>query len=165
MTRIALDAAENAPTVCVPFTGGLMESDDHLYFVRSADGFCKIGRSNDVRRRLSILRAASPHRLWMPYFLKGKGWQERVWHKAFAYNHHNGEWFRWDDKLAAAISAAVAGEEWIATLDPGDGWDVHQWRDRIADLEESAVDRNDRRIAGVRKTLPHPLLANRGGWA
>jgi len=119
---------------------------DHLYFVRNNEGFCKIGRSKDCAKRMRNLSIASATPLYPVLMIPLLGWQERVWHAAFAQDRANGEWFRWSDGLARAVEAARSGDEWIATLAlPTNGMPlryttVYQWRDHIADLEEAAVD-------------------------
>ncbi len=110
-----------------------------LYFVLSEAGFCKIGRTKDIRSRMRSLQNASASPLKLIMFLPGMGWQESVWHAAFGQDRRNGEWFRWSPELSAAIEAARSGEEWIATLN--DRSPNKLWRNRIADLEEIQLDR------------------------
>lgn len=116
---------------------------DCLYFVRSADGFCKIGKSGKIASRIHTLQNANPHHLSLTMYLPGMGWQERVWHMAFADWRRKGEWFEWNPHLEEAIEAARIGEEWIATLPENREWNPtgRSWRDIVADREESAMDR------------------------
>jgi hypothetical protein len=111
-----------------------------LYFVRSQDGFCKIGKTRSLISRLHTLQNASPTPLRLEMYLPGMGWQEKVWHAAFSEWRRKGEWFVWNRHLAEAIETARIGDEWIATLPEMREWSPHwrSWRDIIADMEESA---------------------------
>lgn len=116
---------------------------DHLYFVLNDDGFCKIGRSAYVAKRLSQLRSGNAQQLSLYMWLPGMGWQERVWHAAFRHIRHHREWYRVTPALRRAVEAARFGDEWIATLRHPRSHkpDDHFWfAERIADLEEAASD-------------------------
>lgn len=120
--------------------GGSAYGDD-LYFISNGASACKIGRTRNLPQRLANLQHASPTTLKVELTLVGMGWQERVWHAAFRHLRLRGEWFEYEPELSRAITAALEGGEWIATLEaPLEIMPDHQWRERIADLEEKAVD-------------------------
>jgi hypothetical protein len=148
-----------------PYSYGVEELGEaargSLYFV-SSGAYCKIGRAIDFPQRLSSLQTGTPERLKVEAVLPGMGWQERIWHTAFLHLRHRGEWFEWTDELQEAVTAALCGEEWIATLraeNMGDmsdspwAWQVQfladkspksvaefLWRNTVADAEEKLLE-------------------------
>lgn len=134
---------------------------DDLYFMATNAGHVKIGRGVKPRERLASVQCGCPFPLRLIGTLPGKGWQEKVWHRAFVDIHIRGEWFDETAELMRAIEAALAGEEWIATLEPSlrclrhawDQWtpeakevfaDPNElarsiWRNHVADIEERAL--------------------------
>lgn len=138
-----------------------MEADD-LYFIRANGGPCKIGRSRDVETRFRMTQTHCWDDLKLLGSLPGQGPMEKVWHKAFRAYRVRGEWFEWSRQLKRAINAALAGNEWIAELDPplqyrvraerewkeggpfpyhtnATAWAGTLWCERIADLEEQVL--------------------------
>lgn len=122
------------------YTNSDNAAGDDLYFVSTPEGFCKIGRTGNIVKRLATLQNASAQPLRAELVLPGMGWQERVWHSAFRHLRAKGERFQCSPELGRAINAAEQGEEWIASLtSPRDGMTDYQWRDHIADMEEAAL--------------------------
>ena len=70
----------------------LRKESDHLYFIQGKDSI-KIGRSNDVLRRLSQLQVSSPTKLEIIRVFYGRGCYEFTAHWAFQHIRINGEWF------------------------------------------------------------------------
>jgi hypothetical protein len=102
-----------------------LSNPDDLYFVRVKRGRVKIGRSANVAARVRVLQSASPMPLVLLGTVAGAGWQESLWHAAFASLRRTGEWFDYADDLPAAIRLAVAGDDWTAALqdEPPSDWD------------------------------------------
>ena len=100
------------PSVFHPFSG--------VYFVRMMpSGPIKIGRSNDIARRVHALQNGSPHGLkvcgWIPI---GSQWTEERVHTKFAHLRMRGEWFRPGSELFAFI--ASESNEWKNRAAPED---------------------------------------------
>ncbi len=157
--RTASERADQSRTIAAYRYEEIFPSDD-LYFVRCQEDRCKIGRTANVENRMKSLRNSSPYPLELMLTIPGHGWQEKVWHKAFAHVRRHLEWFELSPDLVKAMDAARDGKEWIATLTPpadmppASVWDVQTkflvdqsprairaflWRNYIADLEESAA--------------------------
>ena len=56
---------------------------DDLYFIQGSDGPVKIGRSQNVWKRLQNLQSGSPVSLECVCVLGGRGHEEKAWHAAF----------------------------------------------------------------------------------
>ncbi len=72
----------------------------HVYLFRSENGLYKIGSSEHVERRLSILRSSSPIAIdivWAEWFDNAL-LVEKKFHKKFAAKKHHGEWFILNDE-------------------------------------------------------------------
>jgi hypothetical protein len=83
-----------------------------VYFIETEDrAYVKIGFSMDVRKRLATLQIAYPcvFRLlgWMPGDLK----TEKRLHHTLAQHRHNGEWFRNNKDVRAAIESFTLHRE------------------------------------------------------
>lgn len=74
-----------------------------LYFVKLPSGPIKIGRTHDLRNRLAAIQVCCWEEFEWVVTCKGRGWEERDWHKAFREQHIRGEWFSWSAELEAAI--------------------------------------------------------------
>jgi hypothetical protein len=85
---------------------------DHLYIIQMAvTGDFKVGRSNDVKRRLGELQTGCPHRLRVILIAEGLGDREKGVHRAlrrYRTRYGKGEWFH---------------EEGIGSI-PVDLWDM-----------------------------------------
>ena len=69
---------------------------DYVYFIEADNGLVKIGKSKDVRKRLSALRGASPINLRLLFSIDCNGQAiktEKHFHKMFAAKRKHGEWF------------------------------------------------------------------------
>jgi hypothetical protein len=93
------------------------DSVDDLYFIRKGDNV-KIGRAKDPANRLKALQTGCPEKLELAEVLDGRGYEERVWHKAFANERLHGEWFLMSRQLSKAISLAARGRRWWDHLFP-----------------------------------------------
>lgn len=81
-----------------------------LYFIREkgADGYVKIGRTDNVQSRLKQLQSGNARRLELVRVLPGQGPTEEVWHALFANDRiKGGEWFRPTRRLLDAIEAGA----------------------------------------------------------
>lgn len=69
----------------------------HLYFIQAnVTGAIKIGRSKDVRKRLSQLQVGCPTKLRILLVMESQGWRERDLHRRLASHRirwGKGEWF------------------------------------------------------------------------
>lgn len=114
------------------------ERDDDLHFIQAESGPVKIGRGRDPKKRLTQCRTGSHEHLEIVAVLKGRGHEERVWHRAFHDTRLRGEWFRFDRDLKEAIRLAIRGEDWWNHLWPQSDFDwIGEDED---DLEEGVVD-------------------------
>lgn len=68
-------------------------ADDHVYFIKSASGGIKIGKANDVPKRLRALQTAHPVRLELLATCSGGRVREQWYHRRFARHRLHGEWF------------------------------------------------------------------------
>lgn len=73
-----------------------------IYFIRGGD-LIKIGKTNNLRSRLSGLQNGSSHPLEILLVLADTGALEKVLHRRFAKARAHGEWFRAEPKLLAYI--------------------------------------------------------------
>ena len=74
----------------------MRKSGEHLYIIQSAvTGAVKIGRSNDVEKRLKQLQTGSPYRLVLLAKFENKGCIEIYLHRELARYKSvmQGEWF------------------------------------------------------------------------
>lgn len=74
---------------------------EYVYFIRFRDAI-KIGVSHDVPRRLKELPWGE-----VLAVVPGSHWLERDWHRRFAGQRINGEWFKVTDGLLEAIKDAA----------------------------------------------------------
>ena len=77
---------------------------DHLYFIRSGP-YVKIGRSNNITKRLSSLKSMNPHGVHLVHYVENGGHLEHSLHERFKDSHHSGEWFLLDDEEVCEIVA------------------------------------------------------------
>jgi len=104
-----------------------MRGGTGLYIIQmGVTGDFKVGRSEDVERRLSELQTGSPHKLKVLLFAPGLGHLERSVHRTlrkYRCRYGKGEWFRESgfgqipDQLYNLFSAEVleAADWWKPT--------------------------------------------------
>lgn len=77
--------------------------EQFIYFIRSSEGFVKIGLSNNPEKRLKTLQTASPYKLDLAYKMKGNESLEKYLHLLFAPYRAYGEWFQFSDAIIKFI--------------------------------------------------------------
>ena len=79
----------------------------HVYLVRTTEGLCKIGITQDMDTRINALKTVVPYGIETLHSLFHKDAKEieRDLHKRFADKRVNGEWFRLDEADIACIRA------------------------------------------------------------
>lgn len=134
---------------------------DDLYFVRAGDAL-KIGRTINIVNRLGKMQADSHEEVDCLLLLRGLGYQEATWHRAFADERIRGEWFTWSPEVEKAFQCLRAGGCWwehlfppfdmiaeatVAHLDDPDEFEdaywscVEDWREEIgAEIERLSND-------------------------
>lgn len=72
-----------------------MKQDDLYILQMAVTGQIKVGRSNDVARRLLQLQTGCPHRLHIILHAQGQGYREKAIHRLMGYRQirSGGEWF------------------------------------------------------------------------
>jgi len=92
-----------------------------LYFVRQGiSGPIKIGRTSNFESRLRMLQTGSPAPLRVLSTVENMGWQEPIWHLAFAPQRMAGEWFEPTEDLLDAIEHWPENWDWPRVMDGGD---------------------------------------------
>ncbi len=75
-----------------------------IYFIKSDDGFVKIGTSEKVKERLIRLQIATPHKLTLLHTFEGDQKLENKLHKLFKDHHVRGEWFKYCQEIENFIN-------------------------------------------------------------
>ena len=101
---------------------------DDLYFVRIPDGPVKIGRANNIKRRMSGLQCGCPWRLELIGIVPGAGYRESEWHAAFMSVRMEGEWFEWGSAIAEMIDRALSGGDYDEALKALSLASIEKWR-------------------------------------
>lgn len=77
-----------------------------VYFIQCGDGGpVKIGKANDVEKRLTLLQIGSPYSLTLLGIMAGGRVDESELHRRFASSRMRGEWFAPTEELRAFIAA------------------------------------------------------------
>lgn len=87
----------------------LHRTGEHLYFIRSGE-YVKIGRTNNIRNRLSQLNAMNPHGVDLVHVLEKEGYREKEMHEKFKDRHWRGEWFLLSDEECEVVAIGRGDE-------------------------------------------------------
>lgn len=74
---------------------GMSTADGYVYLLKSGDHY-KIGRSDDIERRVKEVRTQMPESLVLTHTIRtdDPSGIERYWHERFQNQRANGEWFK-----------------------------------------------------------------------
>ena len=70
-----------------------MNKNNRIYFIKSANGLVKIGKSNNPSKRLETLQVGSPVKLKLIKTIQGGIYMETLLHNYFRSCRCHGEWF------------------------------------------------------------------------
>lgn len=104
--RAKIDALSELPDLS-PYLSGRVT----IYFIRSASGLIKIGRTNNLVRRLVQLQSGSPEPLECVATLQAHPQAETALHYHFRPERMTGEWFYASVRLSRFIDSLRNGEE------------------------------------------------------
>lgn len=85
------------------------QCEDDLYFILSGE-YIKIGRSNNVSKRLKQLSTGNPNNLTLLLKIENKGCLEKYIHKAFKKYKHNKEWYNDNARIRKFIKYLKNGK-------------------------------------------------------
>jgi hypothetical protein len=87
--------------------------ENSVYFIQaqSSDGYIKVGRSNDVKSRISALQTSSPYRLKLLFSMPAILEIETLAHKKYAEFNVSGEWFKPAEIILSDIQCLKDGED------------------------------------------------------
>jgi len=101
--------AENTTPAQAPeLPSRVAPSKPGVYAIRGSGPFVKIGRADNIRRRLRQLQGAHPEPLTLVAVLSQNPDDEKLLHDRFALLRQRGEWFRLGAQLVEAIRGASA---------------------------------------------------------
>lgn len=90
----------------------IFREESYVYFIQSDEtGPIKIGVTNNIMYRLSMLQTGSPYQLHIRALQPGDVSIERAYHQVFEEHRISGEWFEPVPKLLATIKAVRARHE------------------------------------------------------
>lgn len=82
-----------------------LEPGEFVYFAAAGERV-KIGKANDVTKRLATLQTGCPYKIKLLKVERGGVAVERDYHRRFAALRENGEWFRHEGELAQFLAEA-----------------------------------------------------------
>lgn len=82
----------------------------HLYFIRSGK-WVKIGRSDNVERRLKDVRVNNPFGAFIVESVEDAGEREHEVHENWKHRLHLGEWYELSDAEVAEIAKGISYAE------------------------------------------------------
>lgn len=82
-----------------------------VYFILSANGLVKIGRSINIKSRFKSLCSMSPVKLELLHTIEGTHYTEVELHKKFDPIRSHGEWFYYTDDLKKHIQKSILDTE------------------------------------------------------
>lgn len=80
-----------------------MQKLTNIYIIQDARGYIKIGRSDNVSRRLKQLQTAHSHPLKLIYLCSAPSYLEKRLHSMFFLYKKQGEWFDCSPSLLKTI--------------------------------------------------------------
>lgn len=84
----------------------------YIYFIGTPSGHAiKIGRAEDIQRRIAHLQIAHPEPLSLLAAIEGNAATERAYHKQFREHKMSGEWFASHPDILAEIDRIKAAEQ------------------------------------------------------
>jgi len=112
----------------------------NIYFLVADDlNLVKIGRTNDVKKRVDFINTSSPVELELVSVLRGVDpIQEQLIHEKFKTMRQRGEWFHLSDELRDFVANPTTIE-----VDPENDWSTCKvfisWYDDTIDAREDAI--------------------------
>jgi len=112
----------------------------NIYFLVADElNLVKIGRTNDVKKRVDFISTSSPVELELVSVLRGiDPIQEQLIHEKFKAMRHRGEWFHLSDELRAFVANPTTIE-----VDPENDWSTCKvfisWYDDTIGAREDAI--------------------------
>jgi len=112
----------------------------NIYFLVADElNLVKIGRTNDVKKRVDFINTSSPVELELVSVLRGVDpVQEQLIHEKFKAMRQRGEWFHLSDELRAFVANPTTIE-----VDPENNWSTCKvfisWYDNTIDAREDAI--------------------------
>lgn len=79
---------------------------DDLYFITDGE-YVKIGRANNVYKRLAQLQTGNPKALWVLAVIKDKGMNESWVHKTLSQYRVSNEWYILNENVKSFIKSLV----------------------------------------------------------
>lgn len=76
-----------------------------IYFLKSREGFIKIGTSMNVSSRINSLQTSNPTELKVKAILDGSYKTEKGLHELFNHIRYRGEWFKYNDEMRYYLKA------------------------------------------------------------
>lgn len=71
-----------------------------VYFIRAGD-YLKIGKTDDIKKRVAQLQTGCPHDLQVVLLVPGDEREEGLSHEELKSEHVRGEWFKISEKTVA----------------------------------------------------------------